>query len=259
MGRGDVETWGHRGGDVGTWGLGCGDVGRTGLGTWDRGCGDMGMWGCRDVGCRHRDVGTLVCGTWGHGDVGCRARGRGDAGPGPQLAADPEGRGRGGCWASRSGGCATWTVPGSAACPATPSPAWTALPNPLPRPPATTSGTAHATAWGHACHMRVRSLARPDSPRRHARYYRWPDGTERRTLTKAFGIRFDVLVYGNVRAALGASPGTLWGPWGVGTPPPTGVSAPPGREVWHCPHPHQHGGSFHLHRRGELWPFSDPL
>ncbi|XP_049676052.1 P2X purinoceptor 3 isoform X2 [Accipiter gentilis] len=22
------------------------------------------------------------------------------------------------------------------------------------------------------------------------------------------------------------------------------------REVWHCPHPHQHGGSFHLHRRG---------
>ncbi|KAM6392641.1 LOW QUALITY PROTEIN: P2X purinoceptor 3, partial [Pluvialis apricaria] len=32
---------------------------------------------------------------------------------------------------------------------------------------------------------------------RHARYYRWPDGTERRTLTKAFGIRFDILVYGN--------------------------------------------------------------
>ncbi|XP_074951449.1 P2X purinoceptor 3 isoform X1 [Phalacrocorax aristotelis] len=32
---------------------------------------------------------------------------------------------------------------------------------------------------------------------RHARYYRWQDGTERRTLTKAFGIRFDVLVYGN--------------------------------------------------------------
>ncbi|XP_053923402.1 P2X purinoceptor 3 isoform X2 [Cuculus canorus] len=32
---------------------------------------------------------------------------------------------------------------------------------------------------------------------RHARYYRWPDGTERRTLTKAFGIRFDVLVYGS--------------------------------------------------------------
>ncbi|KAM9223498.1 P2X purinoceptor 3 [Leptosomus discolor] len=32
---------------------------------------------------------------------------------------------------------------------------------------------------------------------RHAQYYRWQDGTERRTLTKAFGIRFDVLVYGN--------------------------------------------------------------
>ncbi|XP_068800597.1 P2X purinoceptor 3 isoform X2 [Struthio camelus] len=32
---------------------------------------------------------------------------------------------------------------------------------------------------------------------RSARYYRRPDGTERRCLTKAFGIRFDVLVYGS--------------------------------------------------------------
>lgn len=47
----------------------------------------------------------------------------------------------------------------------------------------------------------------PAPPRRHARYYRWQDGTERRTLTKAFGIRFDVLVYGNVRVRFG-------GPWG---------------------------------------------
>ncbi|XP_074442834.1 P2X purinoceptor 3 [Larus michahellis] len=44
--------------------------------------------------------------------------------------------------------------------------------------------------------------ARPPAPApgynfRHARYYRWHDGTERRTLTKAFGIRFDILVYGN--------------------------------------------------------------
>ncbi|XP_075019856.1 P2X purinoceptor 3 isoform X10 [Calonectris borealis] len=53
---------------------------------------------------------------------------------------------------------------------------------------------------------------------KHARYYRWQDGTERRTLTKAFGIRFDVLVYGNVRAGLGAFPRTLEGPWRVGTP-----------------------------------------
>ncbi|KAM9606914.1 P2X purinoceptor 3 isoform 5-T5 [Morphnus guianensis] len=102
---------------------------------------------------------------------------------------------------------------------------------------------------------RLDGLARPPAPApgynfRHARYYRWPDGTERRTLTKAFGIRFDVLVYGNVCAALGASLGTLWGPWGVATPPPTGVSAPPGWEVWHRPHPHQHSGSFHLYRRG---------
>ncbi|KAM9606912.1 P2X purinoceptor 3 isoform 3-T3 [Morphnus guianensis] len=49
---------------------------------------------------------------------------------------------------------------------------------------------------------RLDGLARPPAPApgynfRHARYYRWPDGTERRTLTKAFGIRFDVLVYGN--------------------------------------------------------------
>ncbi|RMB97954.1 hypothetical protein DUI87_25432 [Hirundo rustica rustica] len=32
---------------------------------------------------------------------------------------------------------------------------------------------------------------------KHARYYRWPNGSERRTLIKAFGIRFDVLVYGS--------------------------------------------------------------
>ncbi|XP_061206421.1 P2X purinoceptor 3 [Neopsephotus bourkii] len=32
---------------------------------------------------------------------------------------------------------------------------------------------------------------------RHARYHRCQDGPERRTLTKAFGIRFDVLVYGH--------------------------------------------------------------
>ncbi|XP_075019853.1 P2X purinoceptor 3 isoform X7 [Calonectris borealis] len=126
---------------------------------------------------------------------------------------------KGGCWASRSGGCATWTTPGSAACPATPSPAWTA--SPAPPPPATTSGRARATARRHARHTRVHILARPPSPaspRRHARYYRWQDGTERRTLTKAFGIRFDVLVYGNVRAGLGAFPRTLEGPWRVGTP-----------------------------------------
>ncbi|XP_075019852.1 P2X purinoceptor 3 isoform X6 [Calonectris borealis] len=68
---------------------------------------------------------------------------------------------------------------------------------------------------------RLDGLARTPAPGynfRHARYYRWQDGTERRTLTKAFGIRFDVLVYGNVRAGLGAFPRTLEGPWRVGTP-----------------------------------------
>ncbi|XP_055578305.1 P2X purinoceptor 3 isoform X3 [Falco biarmicus] len=61
-------------------------------------------------------------------------------------------------------------------------------------------------AWEHCLprysFTRLDGLARPPAPAtgynfRHARYYRWQDGTERRTLTKAFGIRFDVLVYGN--------------------------------------------------------------
>lgn len=33
---------------------------------------------------------------------------------------------------------------------------------------------------------------------RYAKYYKQENGTEFRTLMKAFGIRFDVLVYGNV-------------------------------------------------------------
>ncbi|XP_062432360.1 P2X purinoceptor 3 [Rhea pennata] len=52
------------------------------------------------------------------------------------------------------------------------------------------------------------SFARLDSSTQHsasspgynfrtAKYYRWPNGTEYRTLTKAFGIRFDILVYGS--------------------------------------------------------------
>uniref|UniRef100_A0A8C5UEV8 P2X purinoceptor n=1 Tax=Malurus cyaneus samueli TaxID=2593467 RepID=A0A8C5UEV8_9PASS len=47
---------------------------------------------------------------------------------------------------------------------------------------------------------RLDSLARTPAPGynfRHARYYRWPNGSEHRTLIKAFGIRFDVLVYGS--------------------------------------------------------------
>ncbi|KAM6275047.1 P2X purinoceptor 3 isoform 1-T1 [Porphyrio hochstetteri] len=59
-------------------------------------------------------------------------------------------------------------------------------------------------AWEHCLprysFTRLDGLARAPAPGynfRHARYYRWQDGTEHRTLTKAFGIRFDVLVYGN--------------------------------------------------------------
>lgn len=77
-------------------------------------------------------------------------------------------------------------------------------------------GTATAAA-GHTCRSRGHSAARshcPTSLCRHARYYRWQDGTERRTLTKAFGIRFDVLVYGNVRGGLGGPCGAMAG----GTP-----------------------------------------
>ncbi|KAM6359142.1 P2X purinoceptor 3 [Alca torda] len=73
------------------------------------------------------------------------------------------------------------------------------------RPPAPAPG--YNFRWGprrrsgtrlaHACARPRTAPACPLSPRRHARYYRWHDGTERRTLTKAFGIRFDILVYGN--------------------------------------------------------------
>uniref|UniRef100_A0A8B9J026 P2X purinoceptor n=1 Tax=Amazona collaria TaxID=241587 RepID=A0A8B9J026_9PSIT len=57
---------------------------------------------------------------------------------------------------------------------------------------------------------------------RHARYHRCQDGTERRTLTKAFGIRFDVLVYGHARkfeevSGAGAAVGPLWGCHGAGS------------------------------------------
>lgn len=34
---------------------------------------------------------------------------------------------------------------------------------------------------------------------RFAKYYQTPDGKERRTLVKAYGIRFDVIVFGTVR------------------------------------------------------------
>lgn len=34
---------------------------------------------------------------------------------------------------------------------------------------------------------------------RFAKYYQAPDGKERRTLIKAYGIRFDVVVFGTVR------------------------------------------------------------
>lgn len=34
---------------------------------------------------------------------------------------------------------------------------------------------------------------------RFAKYYKTPDGEETRTLIKAYGIRFDVVVHGTVR------------------------------------------------------------
>lgn len=184
----------------------------------------------------------------GHGTWGVGTRGRGDMGRVP-----PDGRGRGGCWASRSGGCVTWTVPGSAACPATPSPAWTAA-----RPPRdTTSGTARhgrggtrvSLAWAQRSTVplpHVPAQARPVLPL--AGRYRAPHPHQ--------GL-WHPLRRPGVRQRMWGARGNLWG-HGRGNPPPTGVSAPPGWEVRDCSHPHQHGGSFHLHRRGELWPFSAP-
>lgn len=34
---------------------------------------------------------------------------------------------------------------------------------------------------------------------RFAKYYKTPDGAETRTLIKAYGIRFDIIVFGTVR------------------------------------------------------------
>ncbi|XP_074903277.1 P2X purinoceptor 3 isoform X2 [Buteo buteo] len=81
---------------------------------------------------------------------------------------------------------------------------------------------------------RLDGLARPPAPApgynfRHARYYRWPDGTERRTLTKAFGIRFDVLVYGNA-GKFGIVPtliNTVAAFTSIGVVPEAGMPAPP--------------------------------
>lgn len=81
-----------------------------------------------------------------------------------------------------------------------------------------THGTGGCTAW-HGSHPHVPVSPCPHFPMspcpcRHARYYRWPNGSEHRTLIKAFGIRFDVLVYGSVRVGLetqGVAGG--WGLW----------------------------------------------
>lgn len=86
-------------------------------------------------------------------------------------------------------------------------------------------------------------------PCRHARYYRGHNGTELRTLTKAFGIRFDVLVYGNVR--MGAASQEPMGAIGGGHAD-SALCLPAGWEIRHCAHPHQHGGCLHLDWRGEL-------
>lgn len=54
---------------------------------------------------------------------------------------------------------------------------------------------------------------------RFAKYYKMENGSEYRTLLKAFGIRFDVLVYGNVSPCAGPRGGreetrTNFGPTG---------------------------------------------
>lgn len=61
---------------------------------------------------------------------------------------------------------------------------------------------------------------------RFAKYYKMENGSEYRTLLKAFGIRFDVLVYGNVSPCAGQmgggqgrKPRSVLGPQ---EPPPRG-------------------------------------
>lgn len=86
---------------------------------------------------------------------------------------------------------------------------------------------------------------------RFAKYYRDGAGVEFRTLMKAYGIRFDVMVNGRVcelgrpRAGQTCWEGPGWSPWGSCCPPAS-LTAPvslcaSGREVQHHPHSHQRG------------------
>lgn len=108
---------------------------------------------------------------------------------------------RGEWWECRSGGIVTLTCHRAGVCLATLSADWTTKTLKITWPPDTTSG------------RRCLHLVKVVSERkwrlhfkwvwlnlcRFAKYYKDSDGTETRTLIKGYGIRFDVLVFGQVR------------------------------------------------------------
>lgn len=51
---------------------------------------------------------------------------------------------------------------------------------------------------GAHCNMTLKSFSWSICLRRFAKYYKMENGTDYRTLVKAYAIRFDVLVNGNV-------------------------------------------------------------
>lgn len=73
---------------------------------------------------------------------------------------------------------------------------------------------------------------------RFAKYYKMENGSEYRTLLKAFGIRFDVLVYGNVSPGAGQVGGQGRSPRPILRP----EEAPPGAESCHGPAPRASAG-----------------
>lgn len=81
------------------------------------------------------------------------------------------------------------------------------------------------------------------------------NGTDYRTLVKAYAIRFDVLVNGNVSLCTLRVPffwdGDLYDGMRVKRVPESCCPVAGGK-VQHDPDPHQHGGSLHLSGSGEF-------
>lgn len=183
--------------------------------------------GTQEGGCEGRGLGCTDRGMW---DMGCGA-----TGPWGRDRVPPDGRDRGGCWASRSGGCVTWTAPGSAACPATPSPAWMAAR--LPR--ATTSGMARprqghvSLVWAQPSTALLSLCPRAGTPGTTAGRMA-PSAAPSPRPSASASTSWCMATYVGDR-------GALWGPW-WGEPPTNGVlctprlgssgSSPPSSTQW---------------------------